>query len=107
MGLLDVVLGKLGGAAGGGPQSQQSENPLGALVKGLAGGGAGQGAGVLAAVMSMIQGHGGLGAVLDMFRQKGLAKEADSWVGTGANAAVGSDQVEQVFGGLALSGLAS
>jgi uncharacterized protein YidB (DUF937 family) len=36
----------------------------------------------------------GLGDLLDRFRQSGSAKEADTWVETGANAPIGPEQVK-------------
>lgn len=36
----------------------------------------------------------GLGDLLDRFRQTGSAKEADTWVETGANAPIGAEQVK-------------
>jgi len=107
LGLLDEILGNVVGSVLGGSQSQQSANPLGALINSLGGGNQAGGGNLLAAVMSMLQQNGGLSGVLDMFRGKGMAQEADSWVSTGPNAGVSADQVQQVFGGSALSNLAT
>ncbi len=100
MGLMDMV----GGLLGQGGQ-EQGGNPL------------------LGAVMGLIQNHpGGLQGLLGQFQEKGLGDQVASWIGTGANqpisagqvqAALGSDQLQQVAGqmglsqGEAASGLAS
>ena len=107
MGLIDEILGKVVSSALGGNQSQQSANPLGALINSLGGGNQAQGGNMLAAAMSLLQENGGLSGVLDMFRGKGMTQEADSWVGTGPNVGVSADQVKQVFGGSTLSNLAT
>jgi uncharacterized protein YidB (DUF937 family) len=100
------MLGGLVGSALGG-QTQQASNPLGAILGGLAGGNKAQSGLLLTAAMSLLQQNGGLGGVLEAFRGKGMAAQADSWVGTGANLEVSPAQVQQVFGGSALGGLAS
>lgn len=127
MGLLDGLIGGvLGSAMGGG--AQQGNNPLGSLLSSLTrdmGGAqtAGQNAGpgtsqtgglggpaagaLLAAAMALVQQQGGLSGLLDKFRQSGLGQHADSWVGTGPNMTVTGDQVHQVMGGDALSGIAA
>ena len=100
MGLMDMV----GGLLGQGGQ-EQGGNPL------------------LGAVMGLIQNHpGGLQGLLGQLQEKGLGDQVASWIGTGANqpisaehvqAALGSDQLQQVAGqmglsqGEAASGLAS
>jgi uncharacterized protein YidB (DUF937 family) len=55
----------------------------------------------------MVQSQGGIGALLNKFRQSGLGQHADSWVGTGPNMAVTGDQVHQVLGADALGGIAA
>jgi uncharacterized protein YidB (DUF937 family) len=105
MGLLDGIVGNALGSAAGGAQAGQ--DPLSTILSGLGGAGQGQGSSLLTTVMSMLQQNGGLGGVLDMFRQNGMAQQADSWVGTGANMDISGNQVEQVFGNSALGGIAS
>jgi len=107
MSLLDGILGNVLGSAVGGSPSLQRSNPLGEILHSLGGGNAAQGSTLLTAVMSMVQQNGGLPGVLDMFRQKGLAQQADSWVGTGANASITADQLQHVFGGDQLRNLAA
>jgi len=48
--------------------------------------------------MQWVQRNGGLGAVLDRFRQKGYADHANSWVSTGANRMLDAQQVNDVVG---------
>lgn len=77
------------------------------MLNSLGGGNQAQSASLLTAAMSMLQQHGGLSGVLDMFRQSGMSQHADSWVGTGANMPVSADQVQQVFGQESMSRVAS
>jgi uncharacterized protein YidB (DUF937 family) len=62
---------------------------------------------MISAVIGMVQQNGGLPGVLDMFRGSGLAQQADSWVGTGPNAEISGEQVQQVFGSSGLGSLAA
>lgn len=73
--------GLAGGLAGG-------LGGLGGLLGGL--GGAGTDAGGLL--------NGGLGELMDRFRQSGHAETADSWVGTGPNKEIAPPQLEQAIG---------
>ena len=74
MGLLDsiagAVLGKLGGQQGGMAQM----------------------------AMELFNQNGGLEGILAKFKEGGLAEQAASWVGTGANMAVSPDQIASVLG---------
>jgi len=56
--------------------------------------------------MQWVQRNGGVGAVLERFRQKGLGKQADSWVSTGVNSELLPEQADEVVGGEELSRLA-
>jgi uncharacterized protein YidB (DUF937 family) len=112
---LDDVLGKLGGqrdAPGGGGLGDLL-NQMGGMP-GIPGAGMGRagtpgsgssglgGATVGALVMlalQMLQRNGGLEGVLGRLREKGHAREADSWVGTGANEPIAPDVLSQVLGG--------
>lgn len=98
MGLLDAVIGGVAGNILGGGGST-TQNPLGGVLAGLAGGNPGAGGNLLAAAMSMLQQQGGLGAVIQQFQRAGLGQQADSWVGTGANMNLSADQLSSVFGG--------
>ena len=41
---------------------------------------------------------GGLGGLMQSFNQQGLGDIISSWVGTGANAAITPDQIQEVLG---------
>jgi uncharacterized protein YidB (DUF937 family) len=79
---LGGLLGNLGGggAAGG----------LGGLLSNLGGAGAAGGLGGLLG--------GGLGELVERFKQNGQGDLADSWVGTGPNKEVAPHQLEQAIG---------
>ncbi len=68
MGLLDGVLGGLAGAA---------------INQMLAG---------------AIQKHGGVQGLVNQFEQKGLGRIVQSWVSTGPNLPISTDQLKQVLG---------
>ena len=63
-------------------------------------GGAGMGTGAADSMLS-----GGLGSLVDQFRQSGHGEAADSWVGTGPNKEVAPHQVEQAIGPEVLASL--
>lgn len=67
------------------------------LIGRLTAGGAGSPADALSA---LIKGGGtnGLGQLVDHLKTGGLAAEVDSWVSTGVNKAVTSEQVQQAMG---------
>jgi uncharacterized protein YidB (DUF937 family) len=78
MGMLDGLLGKvLGGAAGAGGQPQ---NPL------------------MQIALQLLQQNGGIGGVLDKFRQGGYADQANSWQGTGENLPISAGALQEVLG---------
>jgi len=106
MGLLDGIVGNIAGSVLGGGQSQGA-NPLEAMLSNLGGGNQTGAANILGAVMSIVQQNGGLPGVLNMLQSSGLGHQADSWVGTGANASVSADQISQVFGHAGLGNLAA
>jgi uncharacterized protein YidB (DUF937 family) len=98
--LLGGMTGRGGSTMGGGP-----------LGSGRSMGGGFGGRGALIAMllpfaMQWVQRNGGLGAVLERFKQKGYRQQADSWVSTGANQFIGADGVQNVVGGDELSQLA-
>jgi len=126
MGLLDGLIGNvLGSALGGGTQAGGNPlgNLLGSLASGLGGqaapggaaagvgtaaaGGAGAAGALLSAALSMVQSQGGVGGLLDKLRQSGLGQHADSWVGTGPNLPVTSDQLNQAVGSGAITAAAA
>ncbi|WP_395822840.1 YidB family protein [Collimonas sp.] len=99
MGLLDSILGAIGGGS-----QQQSNDPkslliaaaLPILLKALQGGGADAAAGQAA----------GTGGLLSAFEGAGLGSVVQSWIGNGQNQAISPDQVQQVLGGGHLQELA-
>jgi uncharacterized protein YidB (DUF937 family) len=113
MGLLDGVLGSVVNAAIGG---QGGKNPLGDLLSGLAGsmggsvaggaGGAQPGGNLLVSILGLVQQQGGLEGLVGMLRQRGLGEHVDSWVGTGANKAVGAQQLVNALGGAQIAQIA-
>jgi uncharacterized protein YidB (DUF937 family) len=88
MGLLD---GLLGSVLGGGQQQQ--------------GGGAQQA--LLQAALGMMQEKGGVGGVLDAFKQNGMGDHAASWVGTGENQGISVEQLTKALGPAAIAAIAS
>lgn len=94
MGLLD---GLLGSVLGGG--NANSNNPLMGIAMQL--------------LQNGLQGNGGrqggtgLDQIVGAFKQGGLGHLADSWVGTGENLPVSSEQISQVLGSGKISEIAS
>jgi uncharacterized protein YidB (DUF937 family) len=77
MGLLDQLLGSLGG------QSADSQ----------------QGSVFLELATAVLQSHpGGLAGLLQQFTAAGLGREASSWVSTGQNLPISAEQLSQVLG---------
>lgn len=86
MGLLDSVIGALGGGQQGGGGAQLIAQVLQQL--GQQGGG------------------NGLGGLVEQFTRGGLGDVVQSWVGMGQNLPVSAQQIEQVFGNGQLAQLA-
>jgi uncharacterized protein YidB (DUF937 family) len=89
MGLLDSVVGMLAGGSSAQPNGQ---------------------AALLQAVLAMLGNDGqagGLSGLVTKFQQGGLGDVVGSWVGTGQNLPISADQLQQVLGPDALSGLAA
>jgi uncharacterized protein YidB (DUF937 family) len=127
MGLLDSVLGSLANGQLGGRGAGQAGGQgglgdlLGQVLGNAGGGGGGRGglgglggggaAALIAAALAMLSQNGsaagGLGALLDKFRQGGLGDVAGSWVSPGQNLPVSPDQVQDVLGSDLLGQLAS
>jgi uncharacterized protein YidB (DUF937 family) len=80
MGLLDDVMGMAGIGGAGNAQSPQH-------------------AGALAAVLEYINSPqvGGISGLQQMFQQKGLGGVIASWIGTGQNLPISSDQLQKVL----------
>jgi uncharacterized protein YidB (DUF937 family) len=86
MGFLDDLVGKVTGAIKG------SEGQ-GGLVEGVLG-------------LLTNQETGGLGGLMQSFNQHGLGDIISSWVGTGDNAAITPEQIQEVLGGDVIQQLA-
>ena len=82
---------------------------LGGLMQAPAGSGRPDAAGVQRCVLGKLGGllggasagsvlSGGLGELIDRFKQSGQNQEADSWVGKGPNQPIGPTQLEQAIG---------
>ena len=82
----DKIAEVLSGLGKSGDPNQKEQGGLGGLLGQLGGASAG---GVLS---------GGIGELVDRFREKGLGDTADSWVGTGANKELEPKQLEQAIG---------
>ena len=84
------VLGGLKQAPGDSPRQSNQQGGLGGVLGNLGGllGGASAGS-----VLS-----GGLGGLIDRFKQNGQGAAADSWVSTGPNQPLGPGQLEQAIG---------
>ena len=87
MGFFDDLVGKMVGAV------QGSE---------------GQAQGLVAGVMGLLTNRetGGIEGLMQAFNQQGLGEVISSWVGTGANAPITPDQVQEVLGGDVIQQLA-
>jgi len=65
------------------------------------------GAGMAGVVNDMIEKHGGVQGIISQFQANGLGPTVQSWVGTGANMAISSDQVQQALGSEQVQALAA
>jgi uncharacterized protein YidB (DUF937 family) len=105
MGLLDALIGNV---LGSGLGSNQRQDPLGSVLGGLAGVNQAQSGNLLLQVaLLLLQQNGGLEGVLGKFRQGGMGQQADSWVGTGQNMNISTNELQQIFGSSTLRDLAS
>jgi uncharacterized protein YidB (DUF937 family) len=87
MGLLDTVMGTLGGAGG-----NNGGNPL------------------LDVVMQMLSSNGqsgGLAGLAKAFQDKGMGDQMASWISTGQNLPISAEQIKAVLGGGQLGQIAS
>lgn len=67
----------------------------------------GQQGGVAQIALDMFNQYGGLTGVLDKLKENGLAEEAASWVGTGANIPVNADQIANALGNSEIADMAA
>ena len=75
------------------------------LLDGLVGGAVG--AGMVTAVNSLIEKHGGLQGIVAQFQKQGLGPTIQSWIGTGENLPITPDQVHQALGSDTIQQLAA
>jgi uncharacterized protein YidB (DUF937 family) len=90
MGLLDGLLGSVLGNVMGGQQ-----------------GGAGGLASIVGGLLANDGEHGGLGGLVGKFEQAGLGNVVSSWIGSGQNLPISADQLQNVLGSDAVSGIAA
>ena len=121
---LGQILGSVLGNARAGQQSLMGGGGLGDLLGGLMGGGAGQAGGgsgglgmgqgqsgsgmgnkggalmllLLPLAMQWVQRNGGIGGVLERFKNKGYGQQAASWVSTGENEELQPQAVNELMG---------
>lgn len=86
--------GPFGGGMGGGGLGGLAGGKRGMLLAML-----------LPFAMQWVQRNGGIGAVLDRFKQKGYRQQADSWVSMGVNQSLEAEAVDNVVGREELSRL--
>jgi uncharacterized protein YidB (DUF937 family) len=65
------------------------------------------GAEMATAVNHLIERHGGVGGIVSELQQKGLGDTVKSWVGTGPNQPVSTEQLHQALGAGAIAQLAA
>ncbi len=100
-GLLGNILGAV---MGGGQQAGAGAGGLGGILGQLA-----QNPQIMGAITGMLSNdgqQGGLGGMMEKFQQAGMGDVVGSWVGNGENTPISGDQLTQVLGSDALSGLA-
>ncbi len=66
------------------------------LLDGIVGGLAG--ATIVSSMQDFIQKHGGVHAIVEQFEKQGLGETVKSWVSTGPNRSIGTDEVHRVLG---------
>jgi uncharacterized protein YidB (DUF937 family) len=93
-GIGDILGGLLGGKPGGASAPTVGANPN-ASLKELLPGGLGELLGGPAAGTAL---SGGLGALIKEFQQNGLGQAAQSWVGTGPNEKIASNDLARALG---------
>ena len=86
MGLLDTLVGELGGSLEGNAGAHQD---------------------LLQGVMGMFANRGGLAGLVSMFQQKGLGSLVASWISTGQNLPVSAAQITDALGSEQLGQLAA
>ena len=90
MGFLDTITGLAGQAMSSAQSSKDGGNPL------------------LTGVLGMLQNHeGGVGGLVEKFKEKGLGDIAASWIGSGENLPITAEQLKGVLGNETLGQMAS
>ncbi len=106
-GLNDLLGGLLGGTTGGSGQGGGLEDVLGGLLGGGTSGSPGTAANgmnvaaiaaALGPLIAKLVKSGGLSKMVSGAQASGLSAQADSWVGTGANAPVSGQEVRGIVG---------
>lgn len=100
-------LGKALGTLIGGGLSESGDNQLENLLESLGSGDRNRQSTMLKSVLELVQDSGGLSGLLENLNRNGLADEAVSWVGTGPNRQIGSEQIRTVLGDPTIEGIAS
>jgi uncharacterized protein YidB (DUF937 family) len=85
-GLEDILGGLLGGGSGGSPGTATQAMNMGAVVA------------ALGPILAKLLKGGGLSKMMQGAQASGLSSQADSWVGTGGNAPVSSQEVRGIVG---------
>ncbi len=101
MGLLDSVLGAMNGQT----QSPEGGGGIASILSVVS-----SNPQIMEVVTSMLSNdgaHGGLDGLIAKFQQAGMGDVIKSWVGTGQNQAITGDQLSNVLGSDALSGMAA
>lgn len=104
MGLFEDVLGQVMKNSGGGGTAT-AERPTGApggdqltnMLASFLGADKKDASPIIVAIMKFVQSQGGISGIVAKFQLKGYGKQADSWVGTGANQQITPKQVADVF----------
>lgn len=98
------LLGGMGGGASGDPGSAGRLTPPGGMASST-GGGTSAGMGGLGGLLGGLGGtsaggflSGGLGELMDRFKQNGHGEAAESWVGHGPNREMAPNHLEQAIG---------
>jgi uncharacterized protein YidB (DUF937 family) len=98
MGLLDSVMGAVGGQSQGGEGLQGLLGMLGNQPQLMQ---------IASSLLADDGAHGGLQGLIAKLQQGGLGDAVASWVGTGANQAITGEQLSSALGSDAVAGLAS
>jgi uncharacterized protein YidB (DUF937 family) len=92
-----LILGRM---FGGSKEEPPAQIPQSAPPQQASGGGGllGQLGGLLAGAAGGAAVSGGLGSLLDQFKNSGLGQQAESWVGTGQNQPISAEQINAAIG---------